>query len=291
MRHSRCLVSLASLGAAVIGTGLVGGPAAAQMSGSSCPTVRTRDFAAAMRGFPAIRHVPASGHFPFGPRKMSITPLGSAVQAGRGRIGFRIGLFPRSGARHHLGWAIHLDVTRLSANGAERRPVAERLIRPNHSQEVGREEASIGALVSGVPAYYRLDIAIDSASGAVLGNYSEYVRVVPPTISVKLALNGDVFRPGDLLVSRIENRGTVGVNFQPVQPRLERETPAGWRTVPQEKQSSIGVGMRVFVVGGGAGPCNGLRLPTNLPVGRYRVSETVAARSHSVHARAGFRVQ
>lgn len=291
MRHSCCLVSLAGLGVAVMVTGLAGRPAVAQMSGSSCPTVKTRDLAAAMRGFPAIRHVPASGRFPFGPRKMRITPVESPVQAGRGRVGFRIGLFPMSGTRRRLGWAIHLRVIRLSAHGAERGSVAERRIRLIHSQEVGREEASIGALVSGTPAFYRLDMAIDSASGAVLGSYSEYVRVVVPTINVRLALDGDLFRPGDLLAIRIENRGTVGIAFQPVHLRLERETSAGWRAIPQERPPSFGAARQVFVVGGGAGPCDGLRLPTNLPAGRFRVSELVAARSHSVHVRAGFRVR
>jgi hypothetical protein len=262
-------------------------------AGVGCPAVKTRDLAAPMGGFPAIRHVPSPGHFPFGPTHLQVTGLGDVgneVQAGGGWIGFRVEPQQNWTHRRHLGWDVRLRVTRLS--GADRGLVAERLLRLSHSQEVGREEAKVAALVPGSPAFYRLDLTFSGPHGKVLGSYSEYVRVVRATVNARLALSGHQFSPGAILRTRIENRGSVVLSFELNDLlTLEQKTAAGWKAVPEEP-SWHGLPVTTgFIFGGEAGPCHGLRLPASLPAGPYRVSALLWARGHSFSVRAHYHVR
>jgi hypothetical protein len=158
----------------------------------ACPRAERHDYSAPLEAFPPIRQLPQSGVVSFGPPQTEIYSLSEDVLAGEGAVGFRIDL-PRSPQRHRLGWTIDFRAARVSARGSVRETIATRRVHLQHSQESGREETKVSALVPRGPAFYRLDISIRGPHRATLGHYSQYVRAVSPTVKVKLALAGDTF--------------------------------------------------------------------------------------------------
>ena len=255
---------------------------------SGCPRLSSKDYSAPMRGFPPVERVPKEGAFPFGPPKMMVSSISGPIQAGRGVMGFRLSLFRRPPLRHRLGWQISLRVSSLSAHGVERGTFAERRVALRPSQETGREDVQVSAAVSGRPGFYRLDIAIKSALGATLGHYSEYVRVVVPTLDARLVLGGKQFHPGDGLLGRIQNRGTLSVAYMLDEMKLEQRSRSGWKTIPREVAPVLALAGSIS--SGAVGPCRGLRLPATLDAGVYRVSQLIWTRQSSFPLRAVFHV-
>jgi hypothetical protein len=266
---------------------------ATEVSGERCPTAPTRDFSASMRHFPAIRHVPSDGNLPFGPTATALSSLSDSVQAGSGRLGFRLTLSRQPPLKRRLRWQMELHVMKLDARGNERSLVAHRKTTLGLDQKLGKGEALVSAPVSSASAFFRLDIAIRKRNGHTLGRYSEYVRVVPPRVNVKLLISADALEPNDVILSRIQNRGTVAVAHEPRNLRLERRTRSGWRNVRQDTSSSNSApSARVGIVPGGAlSSCNGRRIPSDAIPGTYRLYERVTAPGHSRTLRAEFQVR
>jgi hypothetical protein len=126
----------------------------------------------------------------------------------------------------------------------------------------------------------------------LLGQYSEYVRVVVPKTDVRFILGGDEFYPGAGVLGRIQNRGTIGISYRPREIELESRGSAGWQKVPEESTGwSGGPALGVFIPGGVVGSCRGLRLPPTLHEGIYRVSWMVTARRKTFPVRAVFHVR
>jgi hypothetical protein len=266
---------------------------ATEISGTPCPTAPTRDFSAPMRHFPAIRQVPTGGNLPFGPRDALLSSLSGPVQAGGGRLGFRLMLNRRPPLKRRLEWQMDLRVIRLDARGKERGLVAQRRTILGLDREVGAGAPMVLALVSGTPAYFRLDIAIRKKSGVALGRYSEYVRVVPARVNVKLLVSPDVVAPDGVIRSRIQNRGSVTIGYRVNSFRLERRTEMGWRNVQLASPSEwTGLPAKFgIIVGGGLSFCAGLRIPPEAIPGAYRLSERFSATGHSRALRAEFQVR
>jgi len=260
----------------------------AQGSGQ-CPNLPTRDYSAPMRNFPPVRSVPEEGRFPFGPPRMRLLSLSEAIQPGEGKLGFIVDLSRVPPLQRRLSWQISLRVDRLSARGTERKIIAERRISPDYSQEIGREEAVLSTGVSGRPGFYRLDISIQNSRGAILGRYSEYVRVIAPAVDVSFILGRQRFHPGDGVSGRIQNRGTVDVAYVPMAKMLEAYGPAGWHSVPKEPRWSGNV-TEGLIPAGDVSSCTGIMLPSTLAPGKYRLSQRVTAGGRSLLLRAVFYV-
>jgi hypothetical protein len=264
---------------------------ASDASGSSyCPDLSSRDYSLPMRSFPPVHQVPQEGEFPFGPPRMSLSSLSGPVQAGKGSLGFRVETSRISPVERRLDWGIRLDVVRVSARGVHQDTIAERHMELSYSQEVGREEARLGVPVGGHPGFYRIDISIENSVGVTLGSYSEYVRVVTPTVNVRLVLGGERFQSGDVVRGRIQNRGPVAFSYMPRELQLERLRQSRWRAVPEEPAWRDLVARSVLLPGGAVGSCYGMRLPDGLDPGTYRVSQPISARPRSLTLRAVFRV-
>jgi hypothetical protein len=255
-----------------------------------CPRSKRHDYSAPLRAFPPIQQLPRNGVVPFGPPRTAIYSLSEDVLAGEGAVGFRIDL-PRSPRRHRLGWTIDFRAARVSARGSVRETIATRRVHLQHSRESGREETKVSALVPRGPAFYRLDISIRNPHRATLGHYSQYVRAVSPTIKVKLALASDTFSPGDPLLTRIENKGTVRVVYEPHLLSLEQWINSGWTSVTDASAPSSGAAKVGLIPAGHAGECRGLRLPSGLTPGLYRMSQVVSAGSKRFTLHAPFHVR
>ncbi len=267
-------------------------PSAATVVGERCPTAPTRDLSAPMRGFPPVRQVPASGYLPFGPAAQLFSLSGS-VQAGSGPLGFSLLLHRKPALRWRLGWQMDLRVIKLDARGNERGLVAQRKTTLGLEQELGEEEAVVSAPVSDASAYFRLDVAIRKKNGVMLGRYSEYVRVLPARIDAKLLLSANVVEPNDPILSRIQNRGSVAIAYEPEQLRLERRTKTGWTGVQEETSSPWWppVARAELVPGGSLGSCTGRRIPSGAAPGTYRLSERFSAAKHPYPLHAEFQVR
>jgi len=270
-------VMLAVAGALWLVVDWAGPDTASGAAGSGqCPSLQSRDYSAPMRGFPPIRSVPQPGRFPFGPPRMALPSLTAPIQPGGGELGFVVDLLRTPPLQRRLNWQIGLRVSRLSARGVEREMIARRRVSLSYSQETGLEQAMLSAGVPGKPGFYRLDISIENPRGATLGRYSEYVRVVAPTIDLRLILGRKRFHPGEAVIGRIRNRGTVEVLYVLGTRTLEAHSPAGWRNVPMEPKWS-GAASGVFIPAGAVSSCTGLRLPSTLAPGKYRLSLKVRA--------------
>ncbi len=264
---------------------------ASDASGSSyCPDLSSRDYSLPMRSFPSVHQVPQEGAFPFGPPRMSLSSLSGPFQAGKGSLGFRVHPVRRSPIKHRLGWGVRLGVVRVSARGVHQDTIAERRVEMSYSQEVGREDTRLGVPVGGRPGFYRIDISIENSGGVTLGSYSEYVRVVTPTVNVRLVLGGERFQSGDVVRGRIQNRGPVAFSYMPRELQLERLRQSRWRAVPEEPAWRDLVARGVLLPGGAVGSCYGMRLPDGLDPGTYRVSQPISAHPRSLTLRAVFRV-
>ena len=279
---SRCFALIVGCLVFVFLVGMEAAPESdAGVAPGSCPSEgKTRDYAAPLRAFPPIRNLPPSGTLPFGPAELRITSLSEDVQAGHGIVGFRVAI-PISRQRHGLDWTVNFRVTQLSVRGSPKALIAEHRSRLSHAQEVGLIEKKLAVPVPSTPAFYRVDIAIEGANGATLGRYSEYVRVVPRRVKVKLLLRSDVFSPGELLFTRIKNQGTAVVFFELHDLTLEQRVQDGWRLVTLERSprwGGSGSAVGSFIVGGQAGECSGIHLPSGLAPGIYRVSRTISTR-------------
>lgn len=266
---------------------------AAELSATRCPVAPTRDFSAPLRRFPSVRQLPPGGELPFGPPDAALSSLSGSVQAGRGRVGYSLGLNRRPPLKRRLGWQIELRVLKLDWRGNERRLFAERRMSLGVDQEVGVEDIAISAPVPGAPAYFRLDIALRKKSGAILGRFSEYVRVVPATVNVRLLLSANVVKPNEAVLSRAQNRGSVSVAITVGNLRLERRTEAEWKVVPPKAPPSwsggpLGIGL---VPGGALGFCEAVRIPPQAEPGAYRLSERFSANGHSRTVHAPFQVR
>jgi hypothetical protein len=152
-------------------------------------------------------------------------------------------------------------------------------------QEVDREKLFIGNLsAANQPhiavdppesrrGFYRFDMQIADKSGAKIGSYGAYFRVVRPFWRPKLRLTRDVVRPGQRLLIRVENHGsetiTYGESF-----RVQRYEEGAWveGLDLRRRRWFLWLG---FLQPGGAGRCSALVLPTDTPPGRYRIVKSV----------------
>lgn len=119
-------------------------------------------------------------------------------------------------------------------------------------------------------AYYRMDVSIRDEESASHVRYAEYFRVVEPKFDVRLALKRDVLRSGDVAVMRVENFGTVPVDYK-YQFAIERYENGTWILDPATPENFI---TPIFSVGAGLSRgCEIAPLPAG--PGQYRIVKDV----------------
>lgn len=124
------------------------------------------------------------------------------------------------------------------------------------------------------PAFYRYDIQFKDRDGKQLGAYSEYLKVVAPFWRPSVAVNRAQYKPGQLVLSRVENFGTEAVYYGEGYGVQRLQAGGAWKSVPRltPNGSLLWLGIQGP---GSAGRCSALRLPKDVAPGTYRIVKDV----------------
>lgn len=232
------------------------------------PTKLVNDFG--ISDLPPVRKAPSSGDLPFGPKTVSLSvSAGPVLQIGD-EAGFRLHSENYVG-RTPLKWILRNRIRSVSESG-EAGPVVAR----------GRKRVRIINAATEVklyldppqtPGFLLYEIEILKFDGARLATYSSYLRVERSFWDARLGLSRYRARPGQRVLSRVENFGTEWIFYGEafVVQRLEGEA---WVDVPSATPdgSLLWLGM---AGPGSPGRCSAAYLPRGLPPGQYRIVKEV----------------
>jgi len=124
----------------------------------------------------------------------------------------------------------------------------------------------------GRPAFYRVDVTFSDRWGRQIKRYSEYFRVLVRRVDVAISLAHQRLRPGDVVESIVENRGTtlleLGEEFA-----IDQYADGAWHQDELTPPGFISIG---YVILGGSGyACRTIRLPADVEPGHYRLTKSV----------------
>lgn len=230
-----------------------------------CKGTLLHDYQRPLKELPPVQSPPEQ--LPFGPRNLSLYQTSfSRVIVGRG--GFGYGFFDETYRDRtlRLNWEITARVSRVDSNGKLGQTLHQRAVRVGETKQ--EDEIDLWLGVPPGPALYRYDLEFhDLESGALLGSYSEYMRVVRRTFHAGIAVNRKTFQPGQDAFARVENRGTEPVEFG-VEYGVQRFEHGHWGRdlIAGRAWPLVGIGM----FGGFAGWCSRYQIPPDAPPGRYR---------------------
>lgn len=229
-----------------------------------------RDFG--LSRLPRVQEPPKTGDLPFGPRAVALESIWAYPIL---RLGESYGYLLRSesyGERTSLHWTLNARMMRVDEAGRPVREVDRKTVRV---RTIGDgEERRLYVNPSRRPGFYRYDLWITGRGGAELAHYEKYVRVIPTFWRVRLGLAKQRVKPGQRVLSRVENLGSVtpvfGERFQ-----VQRQVNGRWVKPPK---LPIGTWLAWLGVAGPgeAGRCSVLALPAGFPDGRYRIVKWVS---------------
>lgn len=240
-----------------------------------CSAPGPRDYAKPLAELPAINELPYErqdmAYLPFGPKKLALYVTRTReVMVNGGSYGYS--LFNEAYSDPPtLNWRISAQLHSLEGFGEVKDTVDQDSI---VVKEVN--DAYPPAVKLDVPnkvGFYRVDIQFATTAGEALGEYSEYLRVVRPTIHVRLGITKHHVGHGQLLAFRIENVGTATATYGG-DYWVARSTPQGWKGVDRLNEREV-LGWLGIAEAGQAGSCSSFRIPSSLPQGHYRVSKGV----------------
>jgi hypothetical protein len=240
---------------------------------ASCTDSSVHDYLSPIRRIKDLPEVPQSGRLPFAPRHVSLRLLEDGLRVGPGVVGFA--LVDRAVDRERqLNWEVTAALLRVDRSGRNLGLVRVR------KWNLGKVDLHAGdgllrLYVGGRPSYYRIDLSITRRGGRSLGTYAEYVRVVRPTMDVRLALSHQSVARGQSILARVENRGTEAVAPQS-RLHLERFDGQHWQTVASYLTPGVRSRVRAILTAGQAGRCVEIRIPLEQEDGLYRVRSEVA---------------
>jgi hypothetical protein len=250
-----------------------------------CSAPAPRDYTAPFARLPPIREIPLEskahpglGNLPFGPKGVELyASTNGQVLVGRSNIGFAVWsvgfLGNRPDERPNLDWSLTAQLVALDAAGQDVEEI-------DHARDhIGRiddaYQPSVSLAAPADPGFYRADVQISEADGTVLGSYSEYFRVMEPTLKVRLGISNDRVRPGKRIAVRPENLGTDSLTYGEDYVVQRRES-GHWRGY-RPMNGGLWAAWLGFIQPGGAGSCNSPTIPPDTPPGRYRILKYVGA--------------
>lgn len=237
-----------------------------------CPKV-IRHYETPPRGFLESSPVPPSGRLPFGPRNIRIYSIAEQRTAARfvlegGQFGY--GLWIPSGEIENVPWTV---TAKLFSTDAQGRPV--KLVASN-SKRAGAlgdgHQRQIMIQVPRVSGFYRYRLSFEDGRRNQIAQFSEYVRVMSATTTVRIGVEHHEYRPGGVLLARVENIGTEGVQFG-AQFAIEQFKDAQW--VPVGPERKVWPRYLVGLAGGTAGGCMRFVIPVDFAPGEYRLSKSI----------------
>lgn len=200
-------------------------------------------------------------------RGVAIQPsVPNGIAVGGGGVGFLL-----EGKLHRpapVGWSAVSTLRGVNRHGKPGPIIRQR------TQRIGavssRAEVNLAFVVGARPRFYRVDIDIRQMDGTRHARYADYFRVVPRLVGARLGLEKEVVHPGDVLLMRLENVGTIGIEFG-YEFDLKVRTDNEWTTSPAQPAGWPEVGL-----GLGAGrnaSCERVALPSDIAIGSYRVTK------------------
>lgn len=252
---------------------------------NECPSPVTRNYLRPLKRMPPVREVSPNQRLPFGPSDIRIFSSGGLL-AGGGAAGFRLGSIAPD-KTHSLSWRIDLDVVRVSASGSTGKLIRSKGVLLNSSRRLEREPLELMAHLGSRKAFYRLDLKIYRGRN-LLGQFGEYVRVVPYRVNTRLALSSETAGPGEVIRVRVLNLGTSFLSYgQSI--LLERREADGWAQLPGSGPFESGLAITIFP--GTSGACEAVAVPADQEAGTYRVSKRVSAGRRPFAIRSVFKVR
>jgi hypothetical protein len=262
---------------------LMGAAASVGSSGGFCQGGVVHDYLSPLAKMPKLHQLPESGHLPFAPKRVSFyRSSGSPLVVGQGSISYSL---KAQGRQSRLDWVITASLVRVDPHGGA---VADATSKRRHVGIIGSGRLiTIGFPLPAKPAFYRLRLAFLDKDGQPLGKYGEYVRVVRPTLNVRLNTSADSYRRGQTAFARVENLGTESVAFGG-EFSIEHFIGARWEKDPASPSGPWPRRLRRLGAGEAA-QCISFEIPSVESPGRYRFVKSVD--SPSRHLTAEFQVE
>jgi len=234
------------------------------------PKKPARDFGFSQ--LPPVRSAPYDGDLPFAPPNVNVYggSLLGEVAPQRTSSGFGFSEENERGTVH-LGWTVTMQMWRLGGRGVPLREVDSETLFIGELDAADQPHISVDTL--GGRGFYRADVQFTDEDGTQLGAYSSYVKVVRPFWKARLRLDRHAYRPGQKVLSRLENLGTRTMTYG---EEFEVQRLADGRWVAAPDLTPNGWLLWLGVSGPGAyGLCNSVRLPQDVAPGRYRIVKPV----------------
>jgi len=247
------------------------------------PGREARDYSRPLASMAPIRSVPKEGKLSFGPEGMRLQARGGRVSVNGGWVGFSLNDVAVQQVRK-LNWVVSTRLSVVNAKGQVTKVVDQR------RRRIGAIEGnSIRDFLFSIPKakrFYRTDIsfqAIGSRKG--LGEFSNYVRVVPAFYDARLLAPGRVVPQGQVLPLRLANFGTETISSRAYDWRLSVEFFDGqsWVRAPSEPDPEKHILRIQKLAAGGMAPCVFIPIASNEAEGLYRAS-VVVDRSLALHS-------
>jgi hypothetical protein len=239
-------------------------------------------YAPGLAALPAVHSLPEAAHDGRG-FEPPFAPAGVQIQAPEldppilaGAVPYLIGyrLTQRGeGPGAKVDWTLELGISQVDSQGESAEPISARKVHVTHVSTASKP--TIALSLPRRDGFYRVDLKISDAEGSPLGEYAEYVQVLPEVIKARLAINSRRFRTGQTVAFRVENLGSIGLS-ETGPYSVQRHTAAGWRPVKRFDGGAIPL-VLVLLGPEAAGSCTKLSLPKDLQPGRYRIVAGAAA--------------
>jgi len=178
-----------------------------------------------------------------------------------------------------LDWTVAAQLWSLASVGIPTEEVDQRQIHIGRINDAYQPRLNLA--IPHVVGLYRYDIQVSDRDGNKLGSYSQYLRVVPERVKVRLGINRRRFRLGQTVATRPEDLGTNWITFGE-SFEVQRMNDGHWQRdqalIPSEWLASLGsVGL------GGAGSCSRFKISAGTPPGRYRIRRSVGVAVGRIH--------
>jgi hypothetical protein len=220
---------------------------------------------------PKLRPSPREG-LPFGPGGIEFTQQGRGplMLPGERELGY---ILSRSRTRNAGGpifvdWLVTAKLARIDRRGGLRKKLGWRR---EHVTHVGRDDPThLIFQPPRAPGFYRLEVVFRNGAQRRIGRFGEYIRVLRPSLNVRLSLNQSSFKPGDRVVPRLENYGAAYLFFGLIGAYYEHYDGVSWglASFGNGPKPAIGLGIGP----GASASCWAVQIPENASPGRYRFS-------------------
>lgn len=236
-----------------------------------CAGKTVRDYLAPFDRMRELHAPLPGGRLGFAPSSLALEPLPS-VLLGDESVGYTLALrrlYPPEPAVHP-NWDVTSSLTRVDRRGRS----VELLRRTKrHVTTISKERSlEVRFPVADPPAFYRVTAVFRNGSGRKLGGYGFYFRVMSKLGSPGMTLTASSYRPGEMVVGRVDNLGPDVVSYG-APYAIERLEGAAWIKAPESPRGPWILPAYSTLPGETGKFCSIFRIPPQMPPGRYRMSK------------------